>query len=264
MYKTNPIESFLFESRRGFCEHYATAFVYLMRTANIPARVVTGYQGGEFNTVGKFLEIRQADAHAWAEIWLRGKGWVRVDPTSAVAPERIEKGINLLDQLATDEISFGSLERSGLSTLIQNIHYAWAAAEHAWHRHIIDYDANLQNDFLSRWNIKNLANRVVALVVGIAILLLLIALMLLGRRSMREDKAVALYQRFCKKLAKRGITRTNTEGAGDFAKRATAAFPNLDLKIDQVTQAYQNVRYARKTSKEGLKHLSRLVSAFRV
>ena len=264
LYETDPIESFLFELRRGFCEHYATAFVYLMRAANIPARVVTGYQGGEFNTVGKFLEIRQADAHAWAEIWLRGKGWVRLDPTSAVAPERIEKGIDLLVQLATGEISFGSLERSGLSTLIQNIHYAWAAAEHAWHRRIIAYNANLQNNLLSRWNIKNLANRMVALVGGIALLLLLISLLVLNNRTMRKDKTIALYQRFCKKLAKRGITRTNTEGAGDFAKRAAVALPNLDLKIDEVTQSYQNLRYARETNAEGLKHFSHLVRAFRV
>jgi len=94
----NPIETFLFETRYGFCSHYAAAFVYLMRVANIPARVVTGYQGGELNKVGNFLEIRQADAHAWAEVWLENKGWVRFDPTAAIAPERIERGINI-DQL---------------------------------------------------------------------------------------------------------------------------------------------------------------------
>ena len=94
----NPIETFLFETRYGFCSHYAAAFVYLMRVAHIPARVVTGYQGGELNKVGNFLEIRQANAHAWAEVWLEHKGWVRFDPTAAIAPERIEQNINI-DQL---------------------------------------------------------------------------------------------------------------------------------------------------------------------
>ena len=91
----NPIESFLFKTRYGFCSHYASAFVYLMRAGHIPARIVTGYQGGELNKVGNFLEIRQADAHAWAEVWLKNRGWVRVDPTAAIAPERIEREINI-------------------------------------------------------------------------------------------------------------------------------------------------------------------------
>ncbi|MGR8953428.1 MAG: transglutaminase family protein, partial [Gammaproteobacteria bacterium] len=90
----NPIESFLFATRAGFCSHYASAFVYLLRAAHIPARIVTGYQGGEMNDLGHFIEVRQADAHAWAEVWLENRGWVRYDPTAAVAPERIEYPID--------------------------------------------------------------------------------------------------------------------------------------------------------------------------
>ncbi len=89
----NAVDEFLFDTRSGFCEHYAAAFTIVMRAAGVPARIVTGYQGGEFNPLGGYLLVRQSDAHAWSEIWVAGRGWLRVDPTAAVAPERIERGI---------------------------------------------------------------------------------------------------------------------------------------------------------------------------
>ena len=91
---TNGMDDFLFETRKGFCEHYASSFVFLMRAAGIPARVVTGYQGGEFNALGGYTIVRQADAHAWAEVWLARRGWVRVDPTAAISPERVQSGLS--------------------------------------------------------------------------------------------------------------------------------------------------------------------------
>src|SRR5262247_1064620 len=97
----NVVDEFLFATRRGFCEHFAAAFTVVMRAAGIPARVVTGYQGGEFNPYGGYLLVRQSDAHAWSEVWIDGRGWQRVDPTAAVAPERIERG--LIDAVAANE-----------------------------------------------------------------------------------------------------------------------------------------------------------------
>jgi transglutaminase-like putative cysteine protease len=91
----NPVDEFLFESRRGFCEHYASSFVYLMRASGIPARVVTGYLGGESNPVSDYFIVRQSDAHAWAEVWLQGKGWIRIDPTAMIPPSRIENSRDL-------------------------------------------------------------------------------------------------------------------------------------------------------------------------
>ena len=93
LYLNDPVDEFLFESRRGFCEHYAAAFTVLMRAAGIPARIVTGYQGGDINPLGDYLIVRQRDAHAWSEVWLANRGWVRVDPTAAVSPQRIEQGM---------------------------------------------------------------------------------------------------------------------------------------------------------------------------
>ena len=94
LYGADGVDDFLFGARQGFCEHYASAFVFLMRAANIPARVVTGYLGGEFNDVGNYYIVRQSDAHAWAEVWLAGQGWVRVDPTGVIAPGRVERGLS--------------------------------------------------------------------------------------------------------------------------------------------------------------------------
>jgi transglutaminase-like putative cysteine protease len=89
-----PVDEFLFKTRAGFCEHYASAFAVLMRGAGIPARIVTGYHGGDLNQFGNYLIVRQAEAHAWAEVWLEGRGWLRIDPTSAVSPNRVEAGLS--------------------------------------------------------------------------------------------------------------------------------------------------------------------------
>jgi transglutaminase-like putative cysteine protease len=89
----NQVDEFLFDTLQGFCEHYSSSFVFLMRSAGIPARVVTGYLGGKINSVGNYMIVRQSDAHAWAEVWLKDRGWVRVDPTASVSPERLNSGI---------------------------------------------------------------------------------------------------------------------------------------------------------------------------
>ncbi len=145
----DPIAGFLFETRRGFCEHYAGAFVYLMRIAGVPARVVTGYQGGHWNPVGRFLEIQQSDAHAWAEVWLDGRGWTRIDPTTAVAPERIDREVVFADTLRIDgAIVFGhplnTAWRERLTSMrgwLMQAGLLRDTIDHAWHRWVLAYDA---------------------------------------------------------------------------------------------------------------------------
>ncbi|MGR9100558.1 MAG: transglutaminase family protein, partial [Gammaproteobacteria bacterium] len=176
LYPENPVEAFLFEGRRGFCEHFATAFVFLMRAANVPARVVTGYQGGEYNEVGGFLEVRQAHAHAWAEIHIDGRGWVRIDPTSAVAPERIEQEVNVDTQIATGEVSFsGTGVRLGMmATWFKNAHYLWESVDYHWQRWIINYNNTSRNNLLSALGIDGI--RGLALWLGLFIGLFAVAL----------------------------------------------------------------------------------------
>ncbi|MCH2219257.1 MAG: DUF3488 and transglutaminase-like domain-containing protein, partial [Dechloromonas sp.] len=142
----NGIDEFLFVTRRGFCEHYAGAFVFLMRAAGIPARVVTGYQGGELNPLDGHLVVRQSDAHAWAEVWLEGRGWLRVDPTASVSPARIETGI--VDALALGEPLPAIVQLR--ADWLRNLRYRWEAVNNAWNQHILGYDPQRQRELLSR------------------------------------------------------------------------------------------------------------------
>ena len=127
----DAVDDLLFRTREGFCGHYASAFVTLMRAAHVPARVVTGYLGGEWNPIGEFVEVRQSDAHAWAEVWLEGRGWTRMDPTAVVAPARLERhpGADARGLPASDRL----LYHSALSALLQR----WDAANAWWSDHLV-------------------------------------------------------------------------------------------------------------------------------
>jgi len=142
----NAMDEFLFETRRGFCEHYASAYTLVMRAAGVPARVVTGYQGGEFNPIGGYLIVRQSDAHAWSEIWVDGRGWLRVDPTAAVAPERIEQ--NLVRALAEDEPAPGRLRDA--SALWLQVELTWDTLNDFWNERVVRFSAARQMNLLER------------------------------------------------------------------------------------------------------------------
>jgi len=161
----DPVDEFLFETRRGFCEHYASAFTVLMRAAGIPARVVTGYQGGEVNPLSRRMTVRQSDAHAWSEVWLEGEGWIRVDPTAAVAPERIE--LSLADALPDGERLPGQFLRTlpGLAQLRQG----WDAVDAAWNEWVLGYGPERQLALLRSLGISDPDWRGLALVLGLAI-----------------------------------------------------------------------------------------------
>jgi transglutaminase-like putative cysteine protease len=142
----NAVDEFLFDTRSGFCEHYASAFVFLMRAAGVPARVVAGYQGGELNPVDGYLVVRQSDAHAWAEIWLAGEGWLRVDPTAAVAPSRIEQGI--VAALPAGEPLPGIIRID--ADWLRDLRNRWEAANNTWNQWVLGYNPQRQREVLSR------------------------------------------------------------------------------------------------------------------
>ena len=131
----HSIDEFLFDTRLGFCEHYASAFVFLMRLLEVPARVVTGYQGGEQNPVDGFMTVRQSDAHAWAEVWLQGQGWVRIDPTSVVAPVRIQSGAGEVARQA----GRGSTATGTDVPWLRALRYNWEAVENSWNQWVLTY-----------------------------------------------------------------------------------------------------------------------------
>jgi transglutaminase-like putative cysteine protease len=251
---TDPVAEFLFDARRGFCEHYTSAFVTLMRAAGIPARVVSGYQGGEINPAGGYLIVRNRDAHAWAEVWIEGSGWRRADPTAAIAPERIEYGADALERLLNQGALLGTLspdellarlQLDGLTKLRRQLQFGWDAVNAAWFRWVLDYDDRRQRELLWYLGLDRLPW--VTVVVGITALAG--ALLLLYALSMRARAAVdpiaALYARYCRKLARVGIVRQPGEAPLAFANRVVSVRPELADDVQAITAAYAQLRYNR-------------------
>lgn len=260
----NPIESFLFETRYGFCSHYASAFVYLMRVAHIPARVVTGYQGGELNKVGGFLEIRQADAHAWAEVWLENRGWVRVDPTAAIAPERIEREINLDRQTVYGIAAANNFLPRPAYNWLKQARQLWSNVDYNWQRWVINYDNRSQSSFLSLFGIGNIKTMIYWMIAIIASITAVLCWFLLYQKPKATDKVLLIYNRFCKKLAKHGLFRGVGEGVKDFAERVKITLPEQTEDIDRITAVFIKLRYGRAATEEDLYQFKIWVELFRV
>lgn len=255
----DPVDEFLFESRRGFCEHYAAAFTVLMRAAGVPARVVTGYQGGELNPIGGFLVVRQRDAHAWAEVWLEGRGWTRVDPTAAVAPERIARGGSEL--LGRD----GARARSGLAggmvgDLLERASQGWDALSIRWDAWVLAYGPDVQAALLGRLGLRSWLALALGMAAALVLVLLLLALALQRRR---RDPLAELHGRFRAKLARRGVAAAPSEGPMAYAARARARCPELADRIDRITGLYVAMRYGRNYAPQDIRRLRRAVADFR-
>ncbi|MDD5180317.1 MAG: DUF3488 and transglutaminase-like domain-containing protein, partial [Gallionellaceae bacterium] len=239
---SNTVDDFLFGTRRGFCEHYASSFVFLMRAAGIPARVVTGYQGAEYNDLGNYYIVRQSDAHAWAEIWLRERGWIRIDPTAAIAPARVQGG---LAAALPDSTALPFLARTQ-SAWLRSLGFNIDAITNQWNQWVLGYDPERQFAFLTRLGMESITWQKMALNMlgGVALMVGLFALLMLRRLYVRDtDAAQRLYLKFCRKLAKEGIVRAAHEGAQDFAARAAQMKPQLAPAIADITAHYVALRY---------------------
>jgi len=238
-----PIDEFLFRSRRGFCEHYASSFTYLMRAAGIPARVVTGYLGGELNPLNDTWVVRQSDAHAWAEVWTEARGWVRVDPTAAVAPDRIERGLE--GSLSDGELLPGSFLRS--FDLLNQLRNGWDAVDDAWNRFFIGYGPDLQRSLVALLGLSpDWQSLATALLVLVTVLLAaLSAWLVYTHRPRPADAARREWDRFGALLAQAGVAPAATEGPRDLARRAARALPERGAAIERVADAYVAARYAR-------------------
>ncbi|MGE0383924.1 MAG: DUF3488 and DUF4129 domain-containing transglutaminase family protein [Gammaproteobacteria bacterium] len=241
----DPVDDFLFGTRRGFCEHYAAAFTVLMRAAGIPTRIVTGYQGGDYNPVGDYLIVRQRDAHAWAEVWLGERGWVRVDPTAAVAPERVERGVDRALPLGTGLIPIDVAGNGALARALRDLRNRWDAVNYAWNQWVLGYGPQRQNQLLGGLGMRDTDWRRLGLWLAgtTCAILALIGAGMLWRRRRATDLASALYARFCDRLGRAGCPRLPWEGPYDYARRARAAFADLGPAIDAFTDLYVRVRY---------------------
>ncbi|MET0266017.1 MAG: DUF3488 and transglutaminase-like domain-containing protein [Duganella sp.] len=241
------VDDFLFTSKSGFCEHYAGAYVVLMRAMGVPARVVTGYQGGERNPVDGYLTVRQSDAHAWAEFWAPGQGWRRVDPTAAVAPERITR--NLARALPAPT-GFGlaplfALQQDPDSWLAQ-LRFHAAALNNAWNQYILDYNPERQRHLLAQLG-KLLLNwrAAVGLALGAALAAALVWALAWRRRQKATDPLDALYQAFCRQQARHGYARQADEGPQRYAVRlrTMAATAQKHAAMDEFLLLYGTLRY---------------------
>jgi transglutaminase-like putative cysteine protease len=239
----DPVDEFLFRTRQGFCEHYAVAFAVLMRAAGIPTRVVTGYQGGEYNPIGGYLIVRQRDAHAWTEVWLGERGWMRVDPTAAVAPDRLERGIDMALP-AMRELPLGS---DALGRLWRGIRNRWDAMNNGWNQWVLGYGTQRQAQLLARWGMgdPNWARLSLWLVAALGALMALLLVYMTRTKRAGQDPIRAEYDRYCDLLARAGWTRAPWEGPLDFAARASAGSRELAPGITRVARLYVRARYER-------------------
>ena len=258
----NQIDDFMFGTQAGFCEHYASAFVVIMRAMHIPARVVTGYQGGETNSVDGLLTVRQADAHAWAEIWIDQQGWIRVDPTAAVAPSRVERGI--ASSFPNRGIgNFLGLERQNwITNLGQQLRSRWDAVNSAWNLWALNYNLDKQKNLLSSiTGIQNLqaADIGVAMMIAASFVVAILSLLLLNKKEPVSDLD-KLYLRFCKRMENQGYPRLPNEGALDYAQRLSKALHHSQ-EINTFLALYSRCKYGKGYNSEqyqSLKNLLRL------
>ena len=243
----NTVDDFLYGSKAGFCEHYASAFVFLMRAADVPARVVTGYQGGEYNPVDGFYSVRQSEAHAWAEVWTRKTGWIRVDPTAAVAPERVER--SMARALPPGEQSamaaLGSLINLDLDadSFLGKVRFELAAMNKGYNQWVLNYDPERRQGLMEalRAALGNWRNLAALAAIG-----LLLYVARVRQLASRRDPVDALYSALNAELARLGMARASDEGPTAWAQRLAASELGSNKKnaMLRFLQLYSAHKYA--------------------
>jgi transglutaminase-like putative cysteine protease len=258
-----PIDEFLFDTRTGFCGHYASAFVDLMRAGGVPARVVTGYLGGQWNPYDDSLVVRQSDAHAWAEVWLDGSGWTRVDPTAVVAPERIYHGI--LDLLPNAVSVSARIVHAWpwLSASLQR----WDALNGWWNERVVGFNYRAQLDLLGDLGFRSPELRDAAYAFGATLLTWLAWISWqLGREASsrpRPDRLGRAYTRLCRKLARRGLARPPHQGPLAYAQAISQHRPDLAPQVGPLLESYAALRFgptSAPTPDRALRQFERAVS----
>jgi transglutaminase-like putative cysteine protease len=258
----NSVDEFLFDTKRGFCEHYASAFVVLMRALGVPARVVTGYQGGEPNPIDGFVTVRQSDAHAWAEVWLRGRGWVRVDPTAVVAPVRADR--------TAEEARRAQQERDpafGNSDWLRVWRFNWEAVQNSWNQWVLSYSQERQRAFVEMLGMSpRLENVAMALAVIVALLLAGMAVVSMRPRDIK-DPLGDTYRLLRDKLERAGVRTDEHLGPRDLFRRARGALPERDARqARKLLARYESMRYSRTSESVAaadVRALRRAVRAFK-
>ncbi len=259
---SHPVDQFLFNSQRGFCEHYASSFTLLMRAAGIPARVVLGYQGGTMNPLNNYLTVSQSDAHAWSEVWIKDRGWLRIDPTAAIAPERIEKNLDA----ALKEDGYRPLYMQLDTGTLKKLKFYWDAIDNSWKQWVIGYGPELQQKLLSsvlnkKVNYYDMAYLLITIfTITTAIILWFIFKPLSGKTP---DPVQREYENFCKKLSRHGLLREPHEGPVDFANRINERFSHNKAITNLITNIYINLRFRSRHDKKQLRNMKQLIQKFK-
>ncbi|MGE6245595.1 transglutaminaseTgpA domain-containing protein [Psychrobacter proteolyticus] len=269
---TNRIDEFLFETKAGFCEHYSSSFTFMLRAAGIPARVVAGYQGGEPSRNGSVWEVRQMDAHAWTEVWLEGQGWVRVDPTAFVAPERVEQGMNTMTE-QQGAAMFGNGASAQISyqqyQMLQTLRRLSDQASYYWQKDVVGYDQDKQADSLLKWfNISSIMQQIIWLATSAVSVMAILVFVIWYRRRKRWHPADLPLAKLSKRVAKHDklLARNDNEGQLAWLERLASAIDSrkdnnahsatsqltdssdlivIQTKLIEIRQNYRQLRYGR-------------------
>jgi len=231
----DAVDEFLFDTKAGFCQHFSSSFVVLMRGAGIPARVVSGYAGGYRNPLGDYWIVRQSDAHAWAEVWLPDRGWVRVDPTAAVAPERIYD--TLADRAPGAD---GLLGDFGMR--------AWNVRDwmrRNWNDLVLGFNADRQARMFGPVGLERVDGHVLASLFSVTALLAVLWMIWLSARGQREpDPVLRAWHRLARRYQRFGLERLPHETASDWLARVARASPELARDLGELSHRFANWRYA--------------------
>jgi len=252
----NSADEFLFDLRTGYCEYYASAFAVLMRSAGIPARVVVGYQGGHWQAGGEYLLVRQSDAHAWNEVWIDGSGWVRVDPTAAVAPSRVNQGALS---------AFGEPRHVLDLDWLRDLRNRYDRLQHAWNRWILGFDAQRQQLLLQRLGLPDGGPGTLAALMLVALGLVIAPIAWALRRGGRRrppGPAELAWTRLLARLARKGLTRRPGETPLEYCGRVGRMIeqPAEGPSLFDLGTTYSAVHYGKASESE----IERFVAQARV
>jgi len=245
----NDIDSFLFDNRAGFCAHFSSSFVFMMRAMNIPARIVTGYQGGELNPDSGHITVRQYDAHAWAEVWIENKGWVSVDPTAQVAPQRIRLGLRESLQDGDEFLPGNNFSLIKLSNFqfLNDLRLRLDELNYQWHQTVLNFNKDKQGNFLKQWLGRNSLKKSLYWLAGLFcgfFLLIAIALLWSGpkRKLTRIEKSLRSLD---KRMQIQGLKRDEYEGLNDYSMRLQDSFPSEAQSIERLFEQLQQYLYVK-------------------
>ncbi|MEJ2361551.1 MAG: DUF3488 and DUF4129 domain-containing transglutaminase family protein [Gammaproteobacteria bacterium] len=242
----DPTDAFLFETKRGYCEHYASSFTVLMRLGGIPARVVTGYQGGEMNPLSNYMIVRQSDAHAWSEIYLQGKGWLRIDPTAVIPPGNIEDASDVAH--FRNELGDAGKQpgKSWFSDSLKQLDYAWDLVNNSWNQWVIGYNNQSQKSLFRAIGIPEISWRGLSYVLfaTLGFFTVLVAINIFRAQRIRKTAIEKIYQQFLGKLRPLHMEKLPSEGALSFSRRVSQRLPAQSSELMHVAKLYNQIRYA--------------------